>query len=497
MAKTPYEKLFLLSKKTTLLSAAGALLEWDQETYMPEGAITARSEQLEVLSEIIHKSATSKTFKKLLNELIDLDTGEMKSQEPLHIEAAAKHWRKNLLRDEKLPITFVKKFTTLSSTSVHAWIGAKEKNNFSLFAPHLENMVSLCRKKASYLGYKDHPYDALVDLYEPGMTSKDLIPLFKELKKSLIEILHTAPKIPPLPLGTFSADKQKQLGDDLQKILGFSPKISRLDTSFHPFCSGLHPSDTRMTTRIDEEFPMYSISSIIHEGGHGLYNKNLPQEHYGSPVCNHASFGVDESQSRLYETIIGQGLPFWTYFYPKLQRTFPQNLSGISLEEFYKDINKVEPSTIRVEADEVTYCLHVILRFEIEMGLIDGSVKVKEIPSLWNQKMQESLGITPKDDAEGCLQDIHWAMGGIGYFPTYALGNLLAAELFTCIKKSHSDWDKKIASGDLSFLEAWLKENIHRHGALYSPKDLIKKVTGKSLGTESYIQYLKEKFPGK
>jgi carboxypeptidase Taq len=497
MAKTPFEKLFALSKKTTLLSAAAALLEWDQETYMPaEGAIP-RSDQLEVLAELIHKSATSPTFKKYLSELIDLETGEMKTEEPLHIQAAAREWRRDLLLAEKLPTPFVKKFSRTSSASIHAWMDAKEKSDFSLFAPHLEKIVSLCQKKSSLLGYEKHPYDALLDQYEPGMTVEILTPLFKRLKGALVEILAKAPKTPPLSLGTFPRKGQEEMGEILLKAMGFSPKASRLDNSFHPFCSGIHPDDTRMTTRIDEKHPMYSISSITHEGGHGLYNRNLPKEHYGTPVCNHASYGVDESQSRLFETMIGQGLPFWEHFYPKLQEIFKDNLAETSLESFYSHINRVEPSMIRVEADEVTYCLHVILRFEIEMGLMDGSIKVKQVPALWNQKMKESLGITPKDDGEGCLQDIHWAMGGIGYFPTYILGNLLAAELFKGIKESHSDWKEKIASGNLSFLEEWLKEKIHCHGHLYTPEDLILKAIGKPLEIEAYIEYLQEKFNSK
>lgn len=497
-ATDPFSKLKMLSTEASLLSSISGLLEWDQETHMPHDAIHMRSAELELMAGLIHKQRTSSSFKKALSELVDLSTGKMK--EPgasLEMKASAREWLKEFLKDSKLPSSFVKNFSKTTSAALAAWDEAKKTANFKLFLPHLEKIVALSRKKAKFLGYKKHPYDALLDLYEPDLTTDSLTTLFEKLKPPLINILKETQKKQKtidLHLGTFTEDLQIKTGLLLLKAMGFSKETSRLDTSSHPFCTGLHPKDIRMTTRIDLKDPASSIFSIIHEGGHGLYHQNLPVEHFGTPLCEAASYGVDESQSRLWETIIGRGLPFWKFFYPKLQELFPENLSDISLEDFFSWVNRIEPSTIRVEADEVTYCLHIILRFEIEKGLIEGSIKVKDVPTVWNKKMKEYLGITPSNDKEGCLQDIHWAMGGIGYFPTYAIGNILAAQLFESIKISNPDFKHKIENGDFTFLREWLYENIHKHGKIYTPKELILKATRKSLGVDSYINYLEAKF---
>ncbi len=492
----PLAKLKKLSTESTLLTSISHLLEWDQETYMPEGAVEFRSSQMELLAGLIHKKKTSPSFRKELSKFIDIDTGEVLNKaQSLENKAALREWRRDVLISSKLPTSFVKQFARVSSKSVSVWAEAKKNNDFSLFAPHLQKIVTLSQKQAKLLGYKNHPYDALLDLYEPGMTTDFLTPLFAGLKKSLIEILKKA-QTGSINSFTKSFPKNLQMeaGKLLIKAMGFSEKTSRLDLSSHPFCTGIHLTDTRMTTRISEKDPLSSLLSVLHEGGHGLYNKNLPKELYGTPLCEHASYGVDESQSRFWETMVGKGLPFWTFFYPKLQDLFPENLSGISLEDFYKKINQVTPSFIRVEADEVTYCLHIILRFELEKGLMDGSIEVKDIPRLWNAKMQETLFITPSNNAEGCLQDIHWAMGGIGYFPTYALGNLLAAELFALMQKSYPNWQEEITSGNLSFLEEFLKETVHKHGRIYPVNELTKKIVGKPLSAEAYITYLQKKY---
>lgn len=494
-SKNPFSKVKELAKQTTILSSIGTLLEWDQETYMPEEAIEVRSNQVELIASLVHKGRTAPSFKKALENLIDIPSGALKQKDaPLEVQAAAREWREEFLKASKLSASFVKQFAKTTSTALPIWSEAKAKSDFALFAPHLEKIVKLSQKKAKLLGFSDHPYDALLDLYEPKLTVATLTPLFAALKKELIAIYQKAPKPTPLSLGSFPQEKQMEAGRLVLKLMGFSPKESRLDISSHPFCVGVHPIDTRMTTRIDLHNPLSSIASVMHEGGHGLYNTHLPIEFYGTPVCEPASFGVDESQSRLWETMIGKGLPFWKFFYPKLQALFPQNLSHIPLSDFYAYMNRVEPSFIRVEADEVTYCLHIILRFEIEKALIEGSLKVRDIPKVWNAKMQESLSITPSNDAEGCLQDIHWAMGGIGYFPSYALGNLLAAELFSLIQKAHPDWQAKLSSGDLLFCKEWLKDHLHRHGKTYPVKELIPKIIGRPLGIDAYIEYLKRKF---
>ncbi|MBS0627025.1 MAG: carboxypeptidase M32 [Verrucomicrobia bacterium] len=496
--KSAFKKLLKLSTKITTLQSIHQLLEWDQETYMPEGAIQSRSDQLQLLSEILHKQKTSSSYKKALSDFIDLSNGNVKeANASLEEKACAREWRRQFLHDTKLPSSFVKNFTQCTSSALHAWTEAKTHNNFPLFAPHLKKIVSLSREKAKLLGYKEHPYDALLDLYEPNLTVATLTPLFNHLKEALTTLLKKIQKHPqkqPISLGIFPEDMQKKTAEFLLKVMGFSKETSRLDLSSHPFCTGIHLKDARMTTRIDLSHPTSNIYSVLHEGGHALYHQNLPEKYYGTPLCEAVSYGVDESQSRLWETQIGKSFAFCSFLYPKLQEFFPDNFSSLSLQDFYALVNKVMPSEIRVEADEVTYSLHIILRFELEKGLMDGSIEVEDIPALWNAKMQEMLGITPTSDATGCLQDIHWAMGGLGYFPSYTLGNLLAAQLFSTIKSTFPSWDKQVVKGDVTFLKNWLKENIHQYGKLYSTDELIQKVTKKPLGAEDYIKYLQTKY---
>jgi carboxypeptidase Taq len=488
--KRPFEKLTELSKTISTYKAMQELLEWDQEVMMPQEAILFRSDQTAQIAGHVHKLKTAKKFGQLLEQAA---SQEQSSQE----RAALRAWRRDYDVANKLPSSFVKQFASLHMTSCHIWAKARKENNFSLFAPYLEKTVKLCRKKADYLGYKDHPYDALIDLYEIGMTTHQIAPIFDRLKKSLKALLGTIltkPKVEtPFLNQEFSPEIQLQFGKKILKHLGFSSNNSRLDLSTHPFCIGLHPLDTRMTTRIHTNDVMSSIFSVLHEGGHAMYNQGLPVAWAGTPLAEAISLGIDESQSRWWETRIGRNRSFWSFFLPLLQKDFPQ-LKSATLEPFYKAINRVLPSFIRVEADEVTYNLHIILRFEIEKGLIEGSLKVKEIPEVWNQKMQELLGITPKTDTEGCLQDIHWAMGSLGYFPTYSLGNIYAAQFFAVFEKSHPDWEKRIEKGDFAFIREWLKREIHQFGRQYTPGELIQKVTGKSLDESAYLAYLESKY---
>ena len=490
--KTPYDQLWEISKTISLYSSINSLVQWDQETYMPLKAIDFRSQQVATMATHIHKLQTSSRFSKLLNQLTN-DTSLTPRQ-----MAAVRQWNRDHSKAIKVPASFVKTFSNVCSKAIHAWTKAKKENNFLAFAPHLEKIVTLLRKKADILGFQDHPYDALLDLYEPGMTVTTLTPLFSHLKLELTELLKAisskpAPKADFLKT-TFPKDQQMAFGHHLLRGMGFDPATSRLDLSVHPFCSGLHPRDTRMTTRIHPDLLMSNIFAVLHEGGHGLYNTQLDESAWGSPLGEQSSLGIDESQSRLWETIIGHSLPFWQHFYPELQKHFPEALNTVSLKEFYLAINTVQPSFIRIEADEVSYCLHIILRFEIEKGLIDGTIHVKDIPDLWREKMRSSLGISPAHDDVGCLQDIHWSMGAIGYFPTYALGNLYAAQFFATFEKNTPGWKEKIAAGDLAPLRTWLQEHIHQHGREFSPGELVLRVTGQPLSETFYLSYLKRKY---
>jgi carboxypeptidase Taq len=499
MKKDAYAKLLELSKNTALLTSIQALLDWDQETYMPKDAIHARSLQIELLSGLLHKAKTNPQFTKALNALIDVETGEIQDDRltPLQI-AALREFRRDYLHDSKLTSAFIKNFSKTTSTAIHAWKSAKDHNDFREFAPHLEKIVSLSRKKADLLGFKDHPYDALLDLYEPEMKTSYLIPLFTQLKLKLTYLVQQIAACPQPATdflnGEFPKYKQMNFSHQLLRAMGFHGDTSRLDLTHHPFCTSLHPTDVRMTTRIHPDNPMFNIFCILHEGGHGLYEMNLNKDFYGTPLCSAISLGIHESQSRFWETLIGHSLPFWEHFFPRLQEEFPEQFNAIALPDFYQAIHTVKPGLIRIQSDEVTYNLHIIVRFEIEKALIEGSLKVRDVPGAWNEKMREYLGISPSFDGEGCLQDIHWAMGGLGYFPTYTLGNLFAAQFFAAFEKAHPDWKAKISQGQVDFIREWLKENIHQHGRQYTSSELCQKVTGKPLSAEPFINYLEGKY---
>lgn len=491
MKKTPYQKLLEISKQAATLESIAHLLEWDQETYLPKEAIDFRSTQSELLASLIHKERTSKKYAKAL-QLAHHDSTLTTEQ-----KAALREWQRDYNKTAKLTTSFVKAFAETTSKSIHVWGIAKKENDFSSFAPYLEKIVKLCRKKCELLGYTEHPYDALLDLYEPEMTTSKLSSLFGRLKPALTAFVKQIGQH-PLPNqqflhDDFPHDKQIQFSHEILRAMGFDPSTSRLDLSNHPFCVGIHPSDTRMTTHVNTNFPGSCIFSVIHEGGHGLYNMGHPAAHFGSPLCESVSMGIEESQSRFWETTIGHSLPFWTHFYSKLQKEFPQ-LQNISLQDFYRAINTVKPSLIRIESDEVTYSLHIIVRFELEKALIEGSLKVKDLPDAWNEKYQSYLGITPPTNSQGCMQDIHWSMGGFGYFPSYSLGNLYAAQFFQTFQHTFPNWKEKVSAGDLSFIRMWLHDNIHQYGRQYTPSELIVRISGKSLSEEPFLEYLNTKY---
>lgn len=494
-----YANLLQLGTYIRTLSGIQQLLEWDQETYMPSGAAEIRSSQIETLSGIIHEAQTGKKFTTALTKLIDLKTGTLKGKNLSNDQKTAlKEWRREYIKEKALPKKFVTEMAKLTSQSLVAWREAKQNNTFKTFAPFLKEMIKMKRKQAKFLGYQDHPYDALLDLYEPGATTKEVNTLFSSLKTSintLLKKIAAKKQVDDRFLnGKFAAEKQIEFSKKLLQDMGYDFAHGRLDFSAHPFSTASHPTDSRITTRIHPTSLINCISTVLHEAGHSLYEMGLPQEDYGSPLGQYISLGVHESQSRWWETRIGQSKPFWKHYLPLLKKAFPGKLDEVSLEVFYKAVNKVEPSFIRVDADEVTYPLHVILRFELERALIEGSLEVEDIPKAWNGKMKELLGITPKNDSEGCLQDVHWAMGGFGYFPTYTLGNLYAAHLFETFAKDHPDWEKRLAKGELHFIVKWLKDAIHKHGRRYTSHELLKAVTGKKFTSEAYIRYLESKY---
>ncbi len=494
-----YQQLLEKSKSIQIYNSILQLLHWDQETFMPSGAIGPRSEQISLLSELIHEEKRSRGFKALLTKLISFKTGAIKAKGlSLPQKVIVREWLKDYDRAAKLPSQFVKNFAQVTSEASQIWAIAKQQNNFKLFAPFLEKIIDLNRKKAEMYGYSDHPYDALLEAYEPCATSTRVAHLFEPLQKELTQLrekitesrkidnrfLHR--KVDPL--------LQQEIGHLFANKMPVDPGYTRLDLSSHPFSMALHPKDSRITSRIIPTHFMSNIFSVLHEAGHSMYEMGLPTETWGTPLSESVSLSVHESQSRWWETLIGRSFPFWKHMYPALQKKVPNLLQKVPLERFYRAINTVTPSFIRVEADEVTYCLHVILRFSIEKELIAGKLSVLDLPEAWNAKFKELFGLTPPNHAQGCLQDIHWSLGDFGYFPTYALGNLLAAQFFQAFEKKHPDWATRLAHGDLAFIREWLKIHIHQHGRRYTMDELVKRVSGKPLSHQPYCRYLKEKY---
>jgi len=475
--------LFQLSRKARLLTGILHHLEWDQETYMPLGAVAIRGDQNALIALLIHEIKTSDGYQKALKEAAE---GPLNEED----KAALREWNRDFRIDTALPAAFVEKFAQTTSQAMSIWKRAREHHDFPAFVPILEEIIQLNRQKADYIGYKEHPYDALLDLYEPGMTSLKGDALFKEIKAFIIPRLKNLPEADNSCLqGAFDFDKQLGFGRKLLHDMGYNFEHGRLDLSTHPFSSSPHPTDSRVTTRLTIPNIMSNIAVCLHEGGHSLYEMGLPIERYGSPLGDAVSLGIHESQSRLWETRIGLTRPFWEYYYPELQKAFPE-FQKTPFDTFFKAIHQIKPTFIRVEADEVTYPLHVILRFELEKALIEGSLKVADLPHAWNEKMQTYLGITPRNSKEGCLQDIHWAMGAFGYFPTYALGNIYAAHLFEGIQTTHPDWETRLKKGDLHFIRDWLSEKIYRFGRRYPPLELLEKATGKPLSVQPYLVHL-------
>ncbi|HEY4832266.1 MAG TPA: carboxypeptidase M32 [Waddliaceae bacterium] len=498
-ASNGYQTLHSLSRHSRILQGIQSLLEWDQETYMPSEGSGIRAEQLKALAGLIHKEKTSKKFASTLNKLINIKTGKILRKDLLKPqEAALRAWKRDYRREVALPGKFVEDFAKLTSEAKHAWIYAKKQQSFEQFCPYLEKIVSMCRHKADLIGYKEHPYDALLEEFEPGITTSEVATLFQSLQISTLKLLkkiRSAKQIQGSFLHQNVSEKDQMLfSQTLLKLIGYTKEHGRLDISAHPFSSSSHPTDSRITTRIDPSNFVSNIRTVLHECGHAFYEMGLPIDNYGSPLGEAISLGVHESQSRWWETLVGMSKPFWRFCLPHLKKHLKGKLDGVSVESFWIAINKVEPSLIRVEADEVTYALHVILRFELELALIEGSLLVKKLPEAWNEKMHTLLGISPKNHAEGCLQDVHWSFGAFGYFPTYTLGNMYAAHLFQGFEKTFPKWSENISNGEFLFMKNWLKENIHQHGRAYSSLELLKNVTGKPFTAKAFSDYLTNKY---
>ena len=485
------------------INSAASLLSWDQETYMPAGGGEARAEQISTLQGIAHQKLVSPEIERLLATWVDPQTGEIRDSPGDAWDEPSRSLLREVWRDysraKKLPSDFVITLSRECSLAQQVWAEAKENHAFSQFLPNLRTVLSLKREEAEYLGYRDSPYNALLAVYEPGSTIAALRPLFAQIKERLVPLLkkiqQSSVRIDDTILfHTFDQPRQLEFGRMVLIAMGYDFERGRLDLSAHPFTTSFHPTDVRVTTRVHEHDLQSCLFSCIHEGGHGLYDQGLNPHYYGTPLGDSVSLGIHESQSRLWENCVGRSRAFWQFFYPMLQQTFHHQLRVLDGEQFYAAINRVKPSLIRVEADELTYNLHIMLRFEIEQDLIEGRARPEDLPGIWNRKMEEYLGIIPSNDTEGVLQDVHWSLGAFGYFPTYTLGNLYSVQFYEQAKLEIPHLEDEIAAGQLMVLRRWLGQKIHRWGRMFTPDHLAQRVTGKSLDPEPFLSYVERKY---
>lgn len=477
------------------LNNTAALLSWDQQTYMPPGGAEARAEQLATLSKISHHMFTSAEIGQLLDDLsganFDYDSDEA---------ALVRVVRRDYDQARKLPPQLVEEMSRTFSLGQQVWLQARAEKDFSQFQEILEKIVGLNIQVAEALGYEKEIYDALLDQYEPGMKTAEVAKVFAELKAELVPLVraiveHGEPVEDRLLQQAYDEGVQWDFSMILLQDIGYDLQRGRQDKAPHPFTSNFSVNDVRVTTRIHRDLFPSSLFTSLHEGGHALYEQNSDQSLEGTPLAGGTSLGVHESQSRLWENVVGRSRAFWQFYYPRLQEYFPEQLKAAPLEDFYRAINKVEPSLIRVEADEVTYNLHIFLRFELEQDILNQRLKVADLPEAWNAKMEEYLGIKPPDDALGVLQDIHWAGGSMGYFPTYALGNVMSLQFYSQTLKDIPDLPEQYSRGEFGSLLDWFRQHIHRHGRKFTAPELIERVTGaKSIEAEPYLNYIRQKY---
>lgn len=460
---------------------------------MPDGAAASRAHQISTLRQMAHNLMTSDTTANLISDLENADLPEG-SVDADHVRVA----RMDFDRATRIPSSLVAKLSQESALSRQAWMEARANNTYDVFAPHLQKIIDLTRQKAESLGYEDEIYDPLLDEFESGMPTATVRAVFQDLREKLVPIVKRLSDYPAPDdaclFKHFPADAQWAFGLDVIKQFGYDLNTGRQDFSTHPFSTTFSISDVRITTRIDEYFFNPGFFGTLHESGHAMYEQGVEPSLERTLLADGTSLGMHESQSRLWENLVGRSLPFWNHYYPNAQAAFPEALAGVSLDDFYRAINRVSPSLIRVEADEITYNLHIMVRFELEVGLLEGSISVDELPAAWNDRMEEYLGVRPETDSDGVLQDIHWSLGALGYFPTYALGNLISTQLFNQAASEIDDLDGKIESGSFDDLLDWLRKNVHVHGRRKSATQILEDATESGLSVDSWIQYVEKKY---
>jgi carboxypeptidase Taq len=478
--------------KVADVRAALALMQWDQETYLPVKGAGFRAQQIATLSEIAHELVTSDKLGSLLESLEG--AGQLNEKENKNISLT----REDFLKQKKYPPAFVRKMSETVSRSFNAWNLAKKEGRFSLFQNELAELVTLKKEETQLLGYKYHPYDALMDEFEKGCTVGLIDNLFSNMLPRLRDILEKIQRAAPpddyFLFKSFDKKKQWEMGMQIIAELGFDFEAGRQDISSHPFSTSFNKFDVRITTRIDERDFSSMLFSCIHETGHALYEQGLPESEYGLPSGEYASLGIHESQSRLWENHVGRSRAFWKFHYPKVLKTFPEAFEGIPEEKFYRAVNKIKPSLIRTESDELTYHFHVMIRYEIEKMLILGDLKTADIPACWNEQYNKWLGVVVPNDRQGCLQDVHWSHGSFGYFPTYSLGSFYAAQFFQHAFKADPSLTDKMENGSTSGLLLWLRQRIHGSGRIWNSEEVCKLATGETLNVQYFLDYLLDKY---
>lgn len=472
------------------------ILYWDLRTKTPKKGMEQRAEVIGTLSTEIFQMTVSNEMEKYLECLSEPSV--LKTIDEITLKSVLEY-KKEFERSRKIPKEMYKEYVILTSKAEEVWEDAKQNNDFESFKPYLEKIVEFTKKFIELWGYEGHPYNALLDQYEPGMTVEILDTVFEELKQSTVAILNRITNSnkriqDQFFTGHFEKEKQKAFGEYLLKYIGFDFAAGCLDESVHPFTGGPHSGDIRVTTNYLLEDMRSSTFSCIHEGGHGIYEQNISLELLGTNLCTGTSMGIHESQSRFFENMIGRSFGFWKGIYPKVKEFFPGQFDNVSVEAFFTGINQVQPSLIRVEADELTYNLHIILRYEIEKGLFDGRYNVSELPTIWKERMKEYLGVVPETDAEGVLQDTHWSGGAFGYFPSYSLGNIYAAQFAEAMKKEIGDYEILVEKGEFKPILEWLKQRIHRFGKLKTPLEILKEATGQEMDASYLIEYFERKY---
>jgi carboxypeptidase Taq len=493
--ETQLAKLKTIINEFSDLTAVNGLLQWDLETIMPPGGSTGRGHQRATLTRIAHETLTSDQVGQLLEQLFPYaEQLDPDSDDARFIQVIDRLYKKRSC----VPANLMAEIAKAASDAHYVWVQARKNKDFSSFEPALENILNLRRQYADHFKPYDHIYDPLLDDYEPGLLTADVQAIFSALRPQQVDLLQAISERQQVDDSFlhqhYDANDQWKFGIEVITDYGYDWNHGRQDKSAHPFTQDIGIGDVRITTRVMDNYFPSAFFSTTHESGHGIYCQGVDPGLDRTPLAKGASLAIHESQSRMYENLIGRSMPFWSHYYPRLQEIFPTQLNDVSIDTFYKAINKVEPSLIRVEADEATYNMHIMLRLELEIALVEGSLDVKDLPEAWNAGMQDYLGLTPPDDGLGVLQDVHWSHGNFGYFSTYALGNLISAQLWECMLDDIPDASLQIERGDFAAITSWMGEKVHRHGAKFKPQELVQRITGSKIDQEPYLRYLTKKY---